>query len=111
MRFHLRTAVGLSALCVLAVGVGPVRSGPRKAGATPRQGRRAAERGLAFLQEDAARWRKDRACSTCHHGTMTVWALTEARSRGYEVAAGDLAEAVKWTKDRLLDRIDLPRDT
>lgn len=41
---------------------------------------------------------------------MTVWALSEAKSQGYDVAAGELAEAAKWTKDRLLDRIDLPRD-
>jgi hypothetical protein len=41
---------------------------------------------------------------------MTVWALAEAKSRGYAVAAVDLSAAVKWTKDRLLARIDLPRD-
>jgi hypothetical protein len=41
---------------------------------------------------------------------MTVWALTEARSQGYQVAAESLADTVKWTKDRLLARIDLPRD-
>jgi hypothetical protein len=51
----------------------------------------------------------ERKCATCHHGTMTVWALTEAKSRGYEVAAGKLADTVKWTKERL-ERIDLPRD-
>src|SRR5262249_22260139 len=45
-----------------------------------------------------------------HHGTMTVWAFSEAKSRGYEVAAENRAEAVKWTKGRLLERIDLPRD-
>src|SRR5205823_3265184 len=38
------------------------------------------------------------------------WALSEAKSRGYEVAPESLAETVKWTKDRL-ERIDLPRDT
>src|SRR5262245_34386574 len=42
---------------------------------------------------------------------MTVWALSEAKSQGYEVAAETLADTVKWTKDRLLERIDLPRDT
>jgi len=77
---------------------------------SPQSGRVAVERGLAFLQKDAAKWRKDRECSTCHHGTMTVWALCEARSRGYEVAPEALAETAKWTKDRL-ERIDLPRDT
>ena len=95
----------------MAVRGGAVRSDSPKAAATPDQGRKAAERGLGFLQEDAARWRKDRACATCHHGTMTVWAFSEAKSRGYDVAAETVAETAKWTKDRLLERIDLPRDT
>jgi hypothetical protein len=41
---------------------------------------------------------------------MTVWALAEAKARGYDVPAAVLADAAKWAKDRL-DRIDLPRDT
>jgi hypothetical protein len=83
---------------------------PPKAPAPLRQGRQAVERGLEFLQKDAAKWRKERQCSTCHHGTMTVWALCEANSQGYEVWDSTLADTTKWTRDRLLDRIDLPRD-
>jgi acetyl esterase/lipase len=78
---------------------------------TPQPGRAAVVRGLAFLRNDAGNWRRDRECATCHHGTMTVWALCEARSRGYEVAEEALADTAKWTKDVLLKRIDLPRDT
>lgn len=77
---------------------------------TPERARQAAGRGLDFLRADAEKWRKEHSCSTCHHGTMTVWALAEAKSRGYDVPADTLADAVKWTKERL-DRIDLPRDT
>src|SRR5262249_50850226 len=44
---------------------------------SPEQVRKAAERGLAFLEKDAAKWREERKCATCHHGTMTVWALSE----------------------------------
>jgi hypothetical protein len=69
------------------------------------------ERGLDFLVKDAIKWREDKQCSTCHHGTMTVWALSEAKSRGYPVKAETLADMTKWTKDRLLERIDKPRDT
>src|SRR5205823_8305959 len=101
--------VGLSALCVWAAGVAFVRSGPRPADATPEQARKAVERGLDFLQKDAIQWRKDRTCSTCHHGTMTVWALSEAKGRGYGVAPEELADVVKWAKERL-ERIDLARD-
>src|SRR5262245_61038292 len=117
MFFHIRTGVSLAALCVLAVGVRaagpdtPSKRVPPETGVTPQQAHKAVERGLSFLEKDAAKWRKDRTCSTCHHGTMTVWALSEARSQGYDVKADTLADTVKWTKDRLLAKIDAPRDT
>jgi hypothetical protein len=98
------------ALAFVRAHLKPAKPDPPDA-VTARQGRAAVERGLQFLQADAAKWRKDRECSTCHHGTMTVWALCEAKNQGYEVAPDALAETVKWTKDRLLARIDLPRDT
>lgn len=71
---------------------------------------RAIERGLAFLEQDAAKWRKELQCAACHHGTMTVWVYMEAKSRGYRIEAETIRDAVEWTKERL-DRIDLPRDT
>jgi hypothetical protein len=112
-----RISVALAALCALSAGVGPSRSEepgkpvPPETAVTNEQGRKAVERGLGFLQKDAAKWRKERECATCHHGTMTVLALSEAKSAGYAVTSETLAETVKWTKDRLLDRIDKPRDT
>jgi hypothetical protein len=109
MRSHVPLCVGLAA--VVASTVGPVRSATPAVGPPSRPGHKAVGRGLDFLRQDAARWRKDRECSTCHHGTMTVWALVEAKARGYTIAADDLTETVKWTWDRLLARIDLPRDT
>jgi squalene-hopene/tetraprenyl-beta-curcumene cyclase len=63
------------------------------------------------MREDAAKWRTEKTCSTCHHGTMTVFAMAEAKSQGYDVPADTMVDIVKWTKDRLLERIDLPRDT
>jgi squalene-hopene/tetraprenyl-beta-curcumene cyclase len=41
---------------------------------------------------------------------MTVWVLAEAKSRGYPIPAS-LAEAMNWTKETLLQRLDAPRDT
>jgi squalene-hopene/tetraprenyl-beta-curcumene cyclase len=75
-----------------------------------KQGRAAVERGLTFLQADAVKWRKERACATCHHGTMTVWALVEAKANKYPVDAAALADMTQWTRERLKD-IDKPRDT
>lgn len=90
----------------LVIAVGPVRAdAPDKAAV-----RKAAERGLGFLIKDAAKWREDKQCATCHHGTMTVWALSEAKAQGYPVAADTFIDTVKWAKERLKD-IDKPRDT
>lgn len=104
---HAYTPVALALPCLLSVAVAPALAEPEK---SPLSERRAAERGLEFLVKDAARWREDRKCATCHHGTMTVWALAEAKARGYAVAPETLADVVKWTNERLKD-IDKPRDT
>ena len=41
---------------------------------------------------------------------MTVWVLSEAKSRGYAVKPETLADMTDWTKERLKG-IDKPRDT
>jgi hypothetical protein len=74
------------------------------------QARKALERGLTFLEQDAAKWRKERGCATCHHGTMTVWALSEAKSQGHAVKAEILADMQQWTKDRFVPNFSKPRD-
>jgi squalene-hopene/tetraprenyl-beta-curcumene cyclase len=102
-----RTSVALTALCALTAGPAPARAAaPRVA---HRTGREAAERGVGFLLADAAKWRQERKCSTCHHGTMTVWALSEARAQGFPVTAESVADMARWTKERLKD-VDKPRD-
>jgi hypothetical protein len=66
--------------------------------------------GLSFLTNDALKWRADRGCATCHHGTMTVWALSEAKAQGHSVEADVLDEIVQWTKERMVPRIATVRD-
>lgn len=107
----LRFFAGLTTLCFLTAGMATTRATPPQADATDQQVRSAAERGLAFLQADAVKWKKDRRCATCHHGILTVWALSEAKHQGYPVPAETLAENVEWAKGRVLERIDLPRDS
>jgi squalene-hopene/tetraprenyl-beta-curcumene cyclase len=115
MHFSLRICVTLAGLCFLTIGAKPARSDPpkekvrAKGSATLEQARKSAERGLAFLEKDAAAWKKQRKCATCHHGTMTVWALSEAKAQGYPVKKETLADSVTWTKERLKG-IDKPRD-
>ena len=117
MHFRDRIFLAAAALCILPGTLSPARGDePKKKArnevtATPQQARRAIERGLTFLEKDAAEWRKERGCATCHHGTMTVWALSEAKAQGYAVGAEMLANMVVWTKDQFVPRISKPRDS
>jgi hypothetical protein len=100
-RFH--TCSVLTVFCLLAGEASPTAAdGPEKkviaaTAPTPEQARKAIERGIAFLESDAVKWRKERNCATCHHGTMTVWALSQAKSQGYAVDWETLADMTEWT--------------
>jgi len=72
--------------------------------------RSAIERGMKFLEKDAREWRQKRSCATCHHGVLTVWAMSEAKSHGYPVAPETLKEMTSWTMERFKD-VDKPRDS
>lgn len=81
-----------------------------KSGAAVPPPTQVAVKALAFLEKDAAKWRQERGCATCHHGTMTVWALSEAKSQGYAVGSDGLADMVNWTKEQFVPRFSKPRD-
>ncbi len=83
---------------------------PASATLTPQKTQQTIERALDFMVKDAAKWRQERACATCHHGTLTVWALNEAKSHGYRVNAETLADVTQWTKDLFIPKISKPRD-
>src|SRR2546430_2739725 len=114
---HSGLIIGVAAaLAVLAIHIRPARCDEAKkkaltsAAPIPQHVRKTIERALTFLDKDAAKWRKERGCATCHHGTMTVWSLSEAKSQGYVVPAEALADMVKWTKDLFVPRFSKPRD-
>ena len=115
MQQRLRAGSSVTVSILLALAAGLARAdGPEKqpvAGTAlpPVKVRRAIERGLAFLESDAAKWREERTCATCHHGTMTVWALNEARNQGYAVSPETSREMAGWTRGRLAS-IEKPRD-
>ena len=116
MQPRLRVLPALAVLSILAAGAGSAHAdGPGKPVAAaalvpPEEARKAIDRGLAFLVSDAEKWRTERHCATCHHGTMTVWALSEAKSQGHADAARTLGDVTEWTRERLAN-IDKPRDT
>jgi Squalene-hopene cyclase C-terminal domain len=115
MQVRLISPFAMSVICLLSAGSIPARAdGPEKQSlkgttTTPEQAHTAVERGLDFLQTDAADWREERKCASCHHGAMTVWTLCEAKSLGYPVDDDTLKDMTKWTKERLAN-IDQPRD-
>ncbi len=70
----------------------------------------AVREGLRFLEKDAARWKAERQCATCHHGTLTLWAFNEAKRAHYAVPPEALAEMEQGTRERFLGSLDKPRD-
>lgn len=103
-------------LALMALGREPARGNDLKqqidSGVRPNRQtiQRTVDRALRFVVKDAAKWRSERGCATCHHGAMTVWALSEAKFRGYAVDAETLADEVKWTKDLFVGQFSKPRD-
>lgn len=80
------------------------------AAAAPRAPHQAVELALDFMVKDAAKWRAEHGCVTCHHGTMTVWALSEAKNQGYLVGAVNLEETTWETKTAVVRRFSKPRE-
>lgn len=98
-----------AALGGLCAGLGPGFADGGRDGAASMEAGKAVVQGVSFLQKDAAQWKAEKKCATCHHGTMTVWALNEAKRQGYAVDAAFLSDAAQWTRERLAG-IEKPRD-
>ncbi len=54
------------------------------------------DRGLTFLAKDNLAWKESKKCYECHHAPFTIWALNEAKNRGYSVDDKVLAEMTSW---------------
>ena len=62
----------------------------------PRDVRTAVRDGLDFLAVESINWKESRACATCHHAPMAIWALNEAKKLGYTVDDEALTELSTW---------------
>src|SRR5262245_16582172 len=67
-------------------------------------------RGLAFLAKDNLTWKETRKCAECHHAPFTIWALNEAKNRGFTVDEAALTELTSWvlSKDHLAKLVAKP---
>jgi hypothetical protein len=59
----------------------------------------AVARGLGFLVKDALDWKARHNCVSCHHASLVIWAMYEARQQGYAVEEPVLAELTKWVAE------------
>jgi hypothetical protein len=69
---------------------------PREAGPSAGDVRAAVGKSLPFLEKSSAEWRAGRKCVSCHQVPFTVWALAEARGRGFAVDAKKLDDLTPW---------------
>lgn len=54
------------------------------------------DRGLGFLVRDALEWKKNHNCASCHHASLVVCSLQEAKQFGHAVNEPVLAELTNW---------------
>src|SRR6516164_1928667 len=69
----------------------------------------ATERGLGFLVKDALAWKNKYNCASCHHASLVVWAMREAKQRGQAVNEPVLAVLTKWVAESGDGKTGVPR--
>src|SRR5262245_52935056 len=71
----------------------------QEAGHKPVGVRAAIDRGLAFLVKDARAWKEEHKCASCHHASLVIWAMQEAKQGGHTVDEPMLCELTKWVAE------------
>jgi squalene-hopene/tetraprenyl-beta-curcumene cyclase len=93
--------------------VAPAAVGPPHERTSGPPVRQVVQRSTAFLEKEGAAWMKKQQCASCHHIPVMVWALSEARRRGYRVNEKLLGEVKSWalaTENHAQVFPDLPLD-
>ena len=67
------------------------------------------DRGLAFLVRDALAWKTEHNCASCHHASLVIWSMREAKQRGHAVDEPVLAELTKWVAESGDGKTGVPR--
>jgi hypothetical protein len=55
--------------------------------------------GLRFLVKDALAWKKEHNCASCHHASLVICSMREAKQFGRTVDEPVLAELTKWVAE------------
>lgn len=69
----------------------------------------AIDRGLAFLKRDALAWKAKYKCASCHHASLVIWSMQEAKRRGRPVDELFLAELTQWVAGAGDGKTGVPR--
>ncbi len=69
----------------------------------------AIEHGLNFLQKDALAWKAEHNCASCHHASLVIWSMHEARQHGHAVDDAFLSEFTKWVAESGNGKTGIPR--
>ena len=69
----------------------------------------AIDRGVAFLVKDALAWKQEHNCVSCHHASLVIWSLREAKGRGHTIDEPVLAELTKWVAESGEGKTGVPR--
>lgn len=56
-------------------------------------------RGLGFLVKDARAWKEDHNCASCHHASLVIYSMRDAKQFGHAVDEPVLAELAKWVAE------------
>jgi squalene-hopene/tetraprenyl-beta-curcumene cyclase len=88
-------SLSLPILLMVVAGPGAPERPPQEEATGP-QLRQVVQRSTQFLEKQGAAWMKRQQCVSCHHIPVMVWALGEARHRGYRVNDKLLGEVTSW---------------
>src|SRR5215467_11209079 len=77
---HIRTAAPV-AVAAFAIALFARTIAAEEVAVEPAEVDRAIERGLAFLAKDAIAWKNEHNCASCHHASLVVWSMREAKLR------------------------------
>ncbi len=98
---YLIAALGLFASSGILLADGPAGE--------PADVRATIDRGLAFLVKDAQAWKTEYKCVSCHHASLIVWSMREAKQHGLAVDEPVLVELTKWVAESGEGKTGVPR--
>jgi N-acyl-D-aspartate/D-glutamate deacylase len=100
----MATMLRMTLLSVLASGI--ASAAEDRPSVSSKTAREAVERGLKIVQKAAANYPEHRTCFSCHHQTLPMLAMVEARGRGLAIDADLLQDQADFSRRSFEERIE-----